>query len=61
MADDAEPTLVNYFGSHVEGGRSEMALLFNEVIYRQNTRLATATDISDEALTTISKEDIPDD
>lgn len=61
LADDAQDTLVGYFGSHAEGGRSEMKLLFNEVIFRQNTRLATAADISDEALVTIAKEDIPTD
>ena len=61
LADDAQDTLVGYFGSHAEGGRSEMKLLFNEVIFRQNTRLASATDISDEALITIAKEDIPTD
>ena len=38
-----------------------MKLLFNEVIFRQNTRLSTAADISDEALVTIAKEDIPTD
>ena len=61
LADDAQETLVGYFGSHAEGGRSEMKLLFNEVIFRQNTRLASAADISDEALVTIAKEDIPTD
>ncbi|MBQ8657385.1 MAG: AAA family ATPase [Prevotella sp.] len=61
LADDAHEALTSYFGSHVEGGRSEMALLYNEVIYRQNTRLANAADISDEALVTIAREDIPDD
>ena len=61
LADDAHDALTAYFGSHVEGGRSEMALLYNEVIYRQNTRLANATDISDDALVTIAREDIPDD
>ena len=61
LADDAQETLVGYFGSHAEGGRSEMKLLFNEVIFRQNTRLASAADISNEALVTIAKEDIPTD
>ena len=61
LADDAQETLVGYFGSHAEGGRSEMKLLFNEVIFRQNTRLASAADISDETLVTIAKEDIPTD
>ena len=61
LADDAQETLVGYFGSHAEGGRSEMKLLFNEVIFRQNTRLASAADIRDEALVTIAKEDIPTD
>ena len=61
LADDAHDALENYFGSHVEGGRSEMSLLYNEVIYRQNTRLASSADISDEALVTIAREDIPDD
>ncbi|MBQ8988410.1 MAG: AAA family ATPase [Prevotella sp.] len=61
LADDAQETLVGYFGSHAEGGRSEMKLLFNEVIFRQNTRLASSDDITDEALVTIAKEDIPTD
>lgn len=61
LADDAQETLVGYFGSHAEGGRSEMKLLYNEVIFRQNTRLASAADISDDALVTIAKEDIPTD
>ena len=61
LADDAQETLIGYFGSHAEGGRSEMKLLFNEVIFRQNTRLASASDISDDALITIAKEDIPTD
>ena len=61
LADDALETLIGYFGSHAEGGRSEMKLLFNEVIFRQNTRLASSGDISDEALVTIAKEDIPTD
>ena len=61
LADDAHDALESYFGSHVEGGRSEMSLLYNEVIYRQNTRLASSADISDEALVTIAREDIPDD
>lgn len=61
LADDAQETLIGYFGSHAEGGRSEMKLLFNEVIFRQNTRLSAAADISDEALVTIAKEDIPTD
>jgi len=61
LADDAQETLVGYFGSHAEGGRSEMKLLFNEVIFRQNARLASAADISNEALVTIAKEDIPTD
>ena len=61
LADDAQETLVGYFGSHAEGGRSEMKLLFNEVIFRQNTRLASATDISDDDLITIAKADIPTD
>ena len=61
LADDAQDTLISYFGSHAEGGRSEMKLLYNEVIFRQNTRLASAADISDDALVTIAKEDIPTD
>ena len=61
LADDAMETLVGYFGSHAEGGRGEMKILYNEVIFRQNTRLATADDISDEALVTIDKADIPTD
>lgn len=61
LADDAQETLIGYFGSHAEGGRSEMKLLFNEVIFRQNTRLASSGDINDEALVTIAKEDIPTD
>jgi hypothetical protein len=61
LADDAQETLVGYFGSHAEGGRSEMKLLYNEVIFRQNSRLASSGDISDEALVTIAKEDIPTD
>jgi hypothetical protein len=54
-------TLVGYFGSHAEGGRGEMKLLYNEVIFRQNTRLSASDDISDEALITIDKADIPTD
>ena len=61
LADDAQETLVGYFGSHAEGGRSEMKLLYNEVIFRQNTRLASAADISDADLVTITKADIPTD
>ena len=61
LADDAMETLVGYFGSHAEGGRSEMKLLYNEVIFRQNTRLSASDDISDEALVTIDKADIPTD
>jgi hypothetical protein len=61
LADDAMETLVGYFGSHAEGGRSEMKLLYNEVIFRQNTRLSASDDISDEALITIDKADIPTD
>jgi SpoVK/Ycf46/Vps4 family AAA+-type ATPase len=61
LADDAIETLVGYFGSHAEGGRSEMKLLYNEVIFRQNSRLSTSDDISDEALLTITKGDIPTD
>lgn len=61
LADDAQETLIGYFGSHAEGGRSEMKLLFNEVIFRQNTRLASSGDVNDEALVTIAKEDIPTD
>jgi hypothetical protein len=61
LADDAMETLVGYFGSHAEGGRGEMKLLYNEVIFRQNTRLSASDDISDEALITIDKADIPTD
>lgn len=61
LADDAQDTLISYFGSHAEGGRSEMKLLYNEVIFRQNTRLASSGNISDDALVTIAKEDIPTD
>jgi len=58
LTDEAKSLLPGYFSTHSKHCSAEISFLFNQIIRKQNIRLANSSDLSNEALVLIETSDI---